>query len=155
MNNVRVALLILMGSLLLVAGCGSEEPDPAANAASQEWVLAYTSQLDRWADGASQMASAIDRQAWGRLERVVRRMGHDGDRVRKRFEDVPAALAGGGDLYALLTDAGDAASAWARIFEKDPPPYLGNADGEKKSRALADAAANFQAKVNAAAHATQ
>ena len=155
MNNVRVALLILMGSLLLVAGCGSEEPDPTADAASQKWVLAYTRQLDRWADGASQMASAIDRQAWGRLEKVVQRMGHDGDRVRKRFEDVPAALAGGDDLYALLIDAGDAASAWARIFEKDPPPYLGNADGEKKSRALADAAANFQAKVNAAVHATR
>lgn len=155
MNNLRVALLILMGSLLLVAGCGSEEPDPAADPATQKWVLAYTKQLDRWADGAAQMASAIDRQAWGRLRTVVRRMGRDGDRVRRRFERVPAALAGGNDLYALLIDAGDAASAWARIYEKDPPPYLGNADGKRKSRVLADAAANFQAKVNAAANATQ
>lgn len=155
MDNLRVALLILMGSLLLVAGCGSEEPDPAADAASQKWVLAYTRQLDRWADGASQMASAIDRQAWGRLEKVVRRMGRDGDRVRKRFEDVPASLSDGDDLYDLLIAAGDAASAWARVYEKDPPPYLGNADGERKSRALADAAADFQAKVNAAVIATQ
>jgi hypothetical protein len=155
MSNLRVALLILMGSLLFVAGCGSEEPDPVADAAAQKWVLAYTKQLDRWADGAAQMASAIDRQAWGRLGTVVRRMGRDGDRVRRRFEHVPATLAGGGDLYTLLTDAGDAASAWARIYEKDPPPYLGNADGERKSQALADAAARFQAKVNAAVNATQ
>ena len=155
MNNLRVALLMLMGSLLLVAGCGSEEPDPAADAATQKWVLAYTKQLDRWADGASQMAAAIDQQAWGRLGTVVRRMGRDGDRVRKRFEHVPASLAGGDDLYDLLIAAGEAASAWARVYEKDPPPYLGNADGEKKSRALADAAANFQAKVNAAVDAMQ
>jgi hypothetical protein len=155
MNNLRVALLILMGSLLLVAGCGAEEPDPATDAQAQNWVLAYTKQLDRWADGAAQMAAAIDQQAWRRLGTVVRRMGRDGDRLRERFEHVPAALAGGDDLYALLIDAGDAASAWARIYEKDPPPYLGNADGENKSQALADAAADFQAKVNAAVNATR
>ena len=155
MNNLRVAFTILMGSLLLVAGCGSEEPDPAIEAATQQWVGAYTKQLDRWADGATEMASAINTQDWGRLGKVVRRMGRDGDRVRKRFEHVPAALSGGDDLYALLIDAGDAASAWARVYEKDPPPYLGNADGEKKSRALADAAKDFQAKVNAAVNATQ
>ena len=93
----------------------------------------------------------------GGLHEAARPLGErrDGDRVRKRFAHVPVALAGGSDMYALLIAAGDAASAWARIYEKDPPPYLGNADGERKSQALADAAARFQAKVNAAVNATQ
>ena len=45
---------------------------------------------------------------------------------------VPPTLAGGDDLYALLLDAGDAASAWARLYRRDPPPYLGNADGRRR-----------------------
>jgi len=156
MRTVRPALLILLGSLLLLTGCGSDaSPQPAADAASQRWVLAYTRQLDRWADGAAEMARAIDEQAWGRLGRIVRRMGSDGERVRERFGQIPPALAGAGDLYALLLEAGEAASAWARVYAEDPPPYLGNAAGLRKSQALADAAADFQAKVNRAAAATR
>ena len=155
MHNLRPALLILLGGLLLLGGCGGEEPDPAADARTREWVADYTRQLDRWSDGAAQMAAAIDQQAWQRLGRVVRRMGRDGDRVRTRFAEVPATLSDGRDLYALLLDAGDAASAWARLYRKDPPPYLGNADGRRRSRALADAAADFQQKVNAAVDAPQ
>src|SRR5215204_3611313 len=112
MRTVRPALLILLGSLLLLTGCGSAgSPEPEADAASQRWVLAYTRQLDRWADGAAEMARAIDEQAWGRLGRIVRRMGRDGGRVRERFAEIPPALAGAGDLYALLLEAGEAASA--------------------------------------------
>jgi hypothetical protein len=154
MRTALPALLILW-SLLLLAGCGAErEADPVVDAETRSWVLAYTRQLDRWADGAAQMARAIDRRAWGRLGRVVGRMGRDGDRVRERFARVPRALADGDDLYALLLDAGDAASAWARVYRADPPPYLGNAAGLRKSRALAKAAADFQAKVNRAIAAT-
>src|ERR687897_379837 len=153
----RPALLILLLSLPLIAGCGSEgdAAAPRPDADTQRWMLAYTRQLDRWADGAQQMASAIDQEAWGRLGRVVRRMGRDGDRVRERFAPVPASLAGARALYALLVDAGDAASAWARLYRTDPPPYLGNAAGLRKSQALADAAADFQTKVNRAAAAAQ
>ena len=153
----RPALLILLLSLPLIAGCGSEgdAAAPSPDADTQRWRLAYTRQLDRWADGAQQMASAIDQEAWGRLGRVVRRMGRDGDRVRERFAPVPASLAGARALYALLVDAGDAASAWARLYRTDPPPYLGNAAGLRKSQALADAAADFQTKVNRAAAAAQ
>jgi hypothetical protein len=156
MHTLRPALLILMGSLvLLLGGCGGNEPRPAADARTRAWLTDYTTQLDRWADGAAEMAAAIDQQAWRRLGRVVKRMGRDGDRVRKRFAEVPPALSDGDDLYTLLLDAGDAASAWARLYRSDPPPYLGNADGRRKSRALADAAADFQQKVNAAVDATQ
>jgi hypothetical protein len=156
MPTLRPALLILLGSLLLlVGGCGEDEPDPAADARTRVWLADYTTQLDRWADGAVEMAAAVDQQAWRRLGRVVRRMGRDGDRVRKRFAEVPPALADGDDLYALLLDAGDAASAWARLYRRDPPPYLGNADGRRRSRALTEAAADFQQKVNAAVKATQ
>jgi hypothetical protein len=152
----RPALLLLLGSLvLLLGGCGGDEPDPAADGRTRAWLADYTTQLDRWADGAAEMAAAIDRQAWRRLGRVVQRMGRDGDRVRRRFAEVPPTLADGDDLYALLLDAGDAASAWARLYRRDPPPYLGNADGRRRSRALTEAAADFQQKVNAAVEATQ
>jgi hypothetical protein len=148
----RAALLIVLLSLLLLTACGSEgDAAPPADAATQRWMLAYTRQLDRWADGAQRMATAIDQEAWGRLGRVVRRMGRDGDRVRERFARVPATLAGARERYALLVEAGDAASAWARLYRTDPPPYLGNAAGLRKEQALADAAADFQAKVNRAA----
>jgi hypothetical protein len=155
MHILRRALLILLGGLLLLCGCGGEERDPAADARTQAWLADYTEQLDRWADGAAQMAAAIDRQAWGRLGRVVQRMGRDGDRIRDHFAAVPPALSDGDGLYLRLRAAGDAASAWARLYRRDPPPYLGNADGQRKSRALADAAADFQRKVNAAVAATQ
>ena len=156
MPTLRPALLILLGSLLLLlGGCGEDEPDPAADARTRVWLADYTTQLDRWADGAAEMAAAIDRQAWRRLGRVVQRMGRDGDRVRKRFAEVPPTLADGDDLYALLLDAGDAASAWARLYRSDPPPYLSTAEGRRKSQALADAAADFQQKVNAAVDATR
>ena len=156
MRTARPALLLVLGSLLLLPGCGSErEATVAPDGETRQWVLAYTEQLDRWAQGAAEMATAIEQEDWRRLGRVVRRMGRDGDRVRTRFADVPAALADARDLYALLIEAGDAASAWARLYRADPPPYLGNAAGTRKSRALADAAADFQAKVNRAVVATR
>lgn len=156
MRTALPAVLFLLGSLLLLPACGSEqEAAPAPDRATREWVLAYTEQLDRWAQGAAEMAAATEREDWRRLGRVVRRMGRDGDRVRARFAHVPAALADAPHLYALLIEAGDAASAWARVYRADPPPYLGNAAGARKSRALAGAAADFQAKVNRAVRATE
>jgi hypothetical protein len=151
MTVTRSVLIALLG-ILLLPGCGGEERAAAADPAARAWVDAYGDQLDRWAEGAAKMSAAIQERAWERLGRVVRRMGRDGDSVRARFATVPA-LDGAGDLYALLLDAGDAASAWARVYRRDPPPYLGNADGLAKSAALADAAADFQAKVNRAADA--
>jgi hypothetical protein len=149
MRAAHPALVVLLWSLLLAAGCGAEtEADPAAEAETRRWALAYTQQLDRWADGAAEMARAIDQRAWRRLGRVVRRMGRDGDRIQERFTHVPASLAGADDLYARLLAAGRAASAWARLYRRDPPPYLGNETGRRKSKALADAAADFQAKLN-------
>ena len=155
MTTARSVMIALLGSLLLLSGCGGEEPERTADPATRAWVQAYTAQLDRWAEGAAQMATAIQQRAWGRLGRVVRKMGRDGDSVRTRFAAVPPALAGAEGLYALLLDAGDAASAWAKVYRRDPPPYLGNADGLAKSQALTDAAADFQAKVNRAADALQ
>ena len=153
MTIARAALIALLGSLLLLPGCGGEERASAADPATRAWVDAYGKQLDRWAQGAAAMSAAIRQRAWGRLGRVVRRMGRDGDSVRARFAQVPPALAGADDLYARLLDAGDAASAWAKVYRRDPPPYLGNADGLARSQALTDAAADFQAKVNRAADA--
>jgi hypothetical protein len=153
MTVTRSVLITLLGSLLLLPGCGGEEPAPTADPATRAWVAAYGEQLDRWAEGAVHMGAAIRQRAWGRLGRVVERMGRDGDSVRKRFAAPPPALAGADDLYTLLLDAGDAASAWADVYRRDPPPYLGNADGQARSQALADAAADFQAKLNRAADA--
>jgi hypothetical protein len=155
MTITRSVLITLLGSLLLLPGCGREEPAPTADPTTRAWVAAYGEQLDRWAEGAAQVGAAIQQRAWRRLGRVVRRMGRDGDSVRKRFAEVPPALAGAEDLYTLLLAAGDAASTWADVYRRDPPPYLGNADGQAKSQALADAAADFQAKVNRAADALQ
>jgi len=153
MTVTRSLLIALLGCLLLLPGCGGEERAAAADPAARAWVDAYGDQLDRWAEDAAKMSAAIQERAWERLGRVVRRMGRDGDSVRARFATVPPALDGAGDLYALLLDAGDAASAWARVYRRDPPPYLGNADGLAKSAALSDAASDFQAKVNRAADA--
>jgi hypothetical protein len=153
MTFTRTVLIALLGSLLLLPGCGGEERAAAADPATRAWVDAYGKQLDRWAEGTARMSAAIRQRAWGHLGRVVKRMGRDGSSVRERFAAVPPALAGADDLYALLLDAGDAASAWAGVFRRDPPPYLGNADGRAKSQALADAAADFQSKVNRAADA--
>ena len=147
----RSLLIALLGSLLLLLGCGGEERAAAVDPATRAWVDAYGEQLDRWDAGTARMSAAILQRAWGRLGRVVERMGRDGDAVPERFADVPPALAGAGELYARLLDAGHAASAWAKVYRRDPPPYLGNAEGRAKSEAVADAAADFQAKVNRAA----
>ena len=120
MTLTRTVLIALLGSLLLLPGCGGEERAAAADPATRAWVDAYGKQLDRWAEGAAQMSAAIRQRAWGRLGRVVKRMGRDGDSVRDRFAAVPPALAGADDLYALLLDAGDAASAWARRVPARP-----------------------------------
>src|SRR5215207_4147042 len=144
MTVPRLLVLALLGSLLLLPGCGGEERAAAADPATRAWVDAYGQQLDRWAQGTARMSVAIRERAWARLGRVVERMGRDGDAVPERFADVPPALARARDLYALLLDAGDAAAAWAAVYRRDPPPYLGNADGRARSRALDAAAADFQ-----------
>src|SRR5688500_14224999 len=55
MQTLRPALLILLGRLvLLLGGCGGDDPDPAADARTRGWLADYTTQLDRWADGAAE-----------------------------------------------------------------------------------------------------
>jgi hypothetical protein len=157
--------LMVLGVLLaasLVAGVvlGLSDGEGSGSGAEdkrerQRWVVAYYRQLERWQADAPKTEAAAKRGDFQAVGRTVKRMGRDGNSVRRRFSKVPADLSDGDKLYKLLVDAGDAASEWARIYRVDPPPYDSSARGLRKAQTLSDAAVDFQQKANRAAAAIE